>query len=104
MHSGRVGGDIRKCSVKPVGERVICVTVEVAPVASLKPNHICIVGFKVQCVERTILPNVGLKSTAIAAGALADVRVLVDIEDVPGCDVVDNVRYGRDWRSITSST
>lgn len=58
----------------------------------MKSNHICIVSFKVQVIEWTVLPDVGLICTAVGAGALADIRVLVDVEDVPGCDFVDNVR------------
>jgi hypothetical protein len=37
------------------------------------------------------LPDVGLKFAAIAADLLAHVRILVNVEDVQGSDLLDNM-------------
>ena len=55
--------------------------------ASLKANHICNIDFQ---VRGAILLDVGPKFAAIAAGLLADVRILVNVEDVQGSDLLDN--------------
>ena len=100
MHSSRRGGDIWICDVKAVRKVVIRIPVKVAPIASLKANHIRIIGLQVQRVEGTIFPDVGLEFTAVAADPLADVRILVNVEDIPGSDLLDNICYGGEWRSV----
>jgi hypothetical protein len=100
MHPSRRDGDIWICCVKAIRKAVIRIPVKVAPIASLKANHIRIIGLQVQCIEGTILPDVGLELTAVAAEPLADVRILVNVEDIPGSDILDNICYSGEWRSV----
>ena len=50
--SGLVGG------IEAIAKRVIRVTVKVTPEASLKTNHILVVGFQIELIEWTIPPVV----------------------------------------------
>jgi len=100
MHSSRRGGNIWICYVEAIRKVVIRIPVKVAPIASLKANHIRIIGLQVQRIEGTILPDVGLECTAVAADPLADIRILVNVEDIPGSDLVHNVCYSGEWRSV----
>src|SRR4051794_15622603 len=75
--SGLVGG------IDAINKRVIRVTVKVTPKASLKANHILVVGFQIELIEWAILPGVLLIYTSIGADSLGNIVVFVYEEQMP---------------------
>jgi len=91
--SGLVGG------IEAIAERVIRVTVKVAPKARLKANHILVVGFQIELIEWAILPDVLLMYTTIGADSLGNIVVFVYEEQVPLRGIV---HYKGDYRDRCS--
>ena len=72
MHSRGSYGGIGVCSIEAVGESVVGVAIEIAPIARLEPDHISIIGYQIEVVERPVLPDVCLICTTVATGSLPD--------------------------------
>jgi hypothetical protein len=39
---------------------------------------------------------------AVAAGSLGDVRILVNVYDVPGSDLLNDICHSEEWHSVAS--
>jgi len=91
-HSGLVG------NIEAIAKRVIRVTVKVAPKASLKANHILVVGFQIELIEWAIVPVVPLIYTTIGVDSLGNIVVFVDEKQMPLRGVVDHIS-DRGYRS-----